>query len=146
MPAMRFILLVLCLQLVETQVVVAVSPGSKIGEVAARSGLSVKTIRFYCDEGLIRPIARTAGRYRLFDSSVELELALIRSLRGMDISLAEVKQFLEARRLGLCSCDSLKAKINSKMSEIQQKIQNLHLLEAEMTTILNNWQPCGGAK
>jgi hypothetical protein len=38
---------------VETQVVVAVSPGSKIGEVAARSGLSVKTIRFYCDEGLI---------------------------------------------------------------------------------------------
>ena len=146
MPAMRFILLVLCLQLVETQVVVAVSPGSKIGEVAARSGLSVKTIRFYCDEGLIRPIARTAGRYRLFDSCVDVELALIRSLRGMDIPLAEVKQFLEARRLGLCSCDSLKAKINSKMSEIQQKIQNLHLLEAEMTTILNNWQPCGGAK
>jgi DNA-binding transcriptional MerR regulator len=93
-----------------------------------------------------RPIARTAGRYRLFDSSVDVELALIRSLRGMDIPLAEVKQFLEARRLGLPSCDSLKAKINSKMSEIQQKIQNLHLLEAEMTTILNNWQPCGGAK
>jgi hypothetical protein len=39
-----------------------------------------------------------------------------------------------------------KSKINSKMSEIQQKIQNLHLLEAEMTTILNNCQPCRGAK
>ena len=85
MPAMGFIHLILGLQLVETQVVVAVSPGSKIGEVAARSGLSVKTIRFYCDEGLISPIARTAGRYHLFDSCVDVELALIRSLGGMDI-------------------------------------------------------------
>lgn len=85
MPAMGFIHLVLGLQLVETQVVVAVFPGSKIGEVAARSGLSVKTIRFYCDEGLISPIARTAGRYHLFDSCVDVELALIRSLGGMDI-------------------------------------------------------------
>lgn len=33
----------------------------KIGEVAARSGLSVKTIRFYCDEGLIHPIERSDG-------------------------------------------------------------------------------------
>lgn len=86
MPAMGFIHLILGLQLVETQVVVAVSsPSSKIGEVAARSGLSAKTIRFYCDEGLISPIARTAGRYHLFDSCVDVELALIRSLGGMDI-------------------------------------------------------------
>ncbi|NBO29848.1 MAG: MerR family DNA-binding transcriptional regulator [Synechococcaceae bacterium WB6_1A_059] len=38
----------------------------KIGEVAGRSGLTVKTIRFYCDEGLIHPISRSEGGYRLF--------------------------------------------------------------------------------
>ena len=59
-------------------------PGAlKIGEVAARSGLTVKTIRYYCDEGLIHPIGRTEGRYRLFDDSIEQELALIRNLKAM---------------------------------------------------------------
>ena len=33
----------------------------KIGEVAGRSGLTVKTIRFYCDEGVIQPISRSEG-------------------------------------------------------------------------------------
>ena len=47
------------LPLEESQVVVAAP--LKIGEVAQRSGLTVKTIRFYCDEGLIHPISRSEG-------------------------------------------------------------------------------------
>jgi len=45
---------------VESQVVPAPpsSPPLKIGEVARRSGLTVKTIRFYCDEGLIQPVCQ----------------------------------------------------------------------------------------
>ena len=42
----------------------------KIGAVASRSGLSVKTIRFYCDQGLIRPSGRSEGGYRLFGAEV----------------------------------------------------------------------------
>ena len=44
----------------ESQVLVAAP--LRIGEVATRSGLTVKTIRFYCDEGLIHPISRSPGR------------------------------------------------------------------------------------
>jgi hypothetical protein len=54
----------------------------KIGAVAARSGVSVKTIRFYCDQGLLQPSGRSEGRYRLFDESVDSDLALIRTLRA----------------------------------------------------------------
>ena len=59
----------------------------KIGEVAGRSGLTVKTIRFYCDEGLIHPISRSEGGYRLFGEEVFAELALIRTLKAMDSPL-----------------------------------------------------------
>ena len=38
-------------------------------ELAARSGVSVKTIRFYCDQGLLQPSGRSEGRYRIFDKS-----------------------------------------------------------------------------
>lgn len=47
----------------------------KIGEVAQRSGLPVKTIRFYWDEELIHPISRSEGSYRLFGDEVFAELA-----------------------------------------------------------------------
>ncbi len=42
----------------------------KIGEVARRSGLPIKTIRFYSEEGLIHPIGRSEGGYRLFSEEV----------------------------------------------------------------------------
>jgi len=119
--------------------------GLKIGEVAERSGLPVKTIRYYSDEGLIRPIGRSEGRYRLFSSSVFEELALIRSLKAMEIPLAEVGQILEVRRTGTCSCSALKGTIRSKREEIQRRIQELEGLQRELSQLLDSWQECGRA-
>lgn len=89
----------------ESQVVVAVP--LKIGEVAGRSGLTVKTIRFYCDEGVIQPISRSEGGYRLFGEEVFAELTLIRTLKAMDIPLQDVTRILESRRSGICTRSSM---------------------------------------
>ena len=131
---------------VESQVVLAppVKPPLKIGEVANRSGLSVKTIRFYCDEGLIQPISRSDGGYRLFDDGVFSELALIRTLRAMEIPLPDVRQILEARRSGVCTCSDLKARIRSKAGEIGEKITAMQNLQSELFALLNSWEACGG--
>jgi DNA-binding transcriptional MerR regulator len=116
----------------------------KIGAVAERSGVSVKTIRFYCDQGLLQPVARSDGRYRLFDDSVFAELALIRGLRAMDLPLATVGTVLGARRSGICTCNDLQATIRGKLTEIQQRVHELQSLEAELNTMLNTWERCGG--
>jgi len=116
----------------------------RIGEVARRSGLTVKTIRFYCDEGLIQPISRSDGGYRLFDEGVFSELALIRTLRAMEMPLPVVRQILEARHSGVCTCSDLKARIRGKAGEIGQKIEALQGLQAELFTMLDSWEACGG--
>ncbi|NDC34807.1 MAG: MerR family transcriptional regulator [Synechococcaceae bacterium WB9_2_112] len=118
----------------------------KIGEVAQRSGLSVKTIRFYCDEGLIQPICRSEGGYRLFGEAVLAELALTRTLKAMDIPLQDVRRILESRRLGVCTCDSLQATIRSKAGEIEHKIDALRHLHKELNGLLSSWEDCGGRK
>lgn len=118
----------------------------RIGEVARRSGLTVKTIRFYCDEGLIQPICRSEGGYRLFGDEVFAELALIRTLKAMDIPLQDVTRILESRRSGLCTCESLKATIRSKAGEIEQKIDALHNLHQELHGLLGSWEDCGRYK
>ena len=116
----------------------------KIGEVASRSGLTVKTIRFYCDQGLIRPSGRSEGGYRLFGAEVFTELALIRTLKGMEIALQDVQGILESRRSGLCTCTALQSRIRAKAGEIGQKIEALHSLQSELLTMLEGWENCGG--
>ena len=116
----------------------------KIGAVAARTGISVKTIRFYCDQGLLQPSGRSEGRYRLFDGSVDGDLALIRTLRGLDIPLPTITAVLRARRSGVCTCNNLQATIRDKAGEIQQRIANLQSLHAELNGLLSSWQGCGG--
>jgi len=125
---------------------VVVAAPLKIGEVAQRSGLTVKTIRFYCDEGLIHPISRSEGGYRLFGDEVFAELALIRTLKGMEIPLQDVRQVLESRRSGVCTCASLQDTIRSKAGEIEQKIAALRDLHSELEDLLSRWQDCGGSK
>jgi len=129
---------------VPQQVELPVQELEKIGAVAERSGVSVKTIRFYCDQGLLQPSARSEGRYRLFAESVYGELALIRTLRGLDIPLPTITAVLEARRSGVCTCDNLQATIRGKAGEIQQRIADLQSLHAELNGLLGSWQRCGG--
>jgi len=116
----------------------------KIGEVARRSGLSVKTIRFYCDEGLIQPISRSDGGYRLFDDAVFAELTLIRTLRAMEIPLQDGRRILESRRSGVCTCTALQERIRNKTGEIGEKIMALQNLQAELIAMLDHWEACGG--
>lgn len=130
----------------ESQVVSApaLSPPLKIGAVARRSGVSVKTIRFYCDEGLIQPVGRSDGGYRLFNEEVLVDLSLIRTLRAMEIPLQDVGQILTSRRSGVCTCGALQARIRVKAGEIGEKIVALQSLQAELFAMLDSWEACGG--
>ena len=118
----------------------------RIGEVARRTGLPVKTIRYYCDEGLLQPRARSESGYRLFDEENLAELTIIRSLRAMDVSIPELARILEVRRAGVCNCSLLKGSIADKMSSIDQRISELRTMKDELARLLGSWQDCGGLK
>ena len=122
------------------------APALRIGQVAQAAGLSVKTVRFYCDEALIHPIGRSDGGYRLFEPAVVGELALIRALRSVDVPLSELRRILAVRRAGQCNCTALKNSIHSRMASIDQRLSELVHMKAELAQLLSSWQDCGGAK
>ena len=122
------------------------APSLRIGEVARRTGLPVKTIRYYCDEGLLQPKDRSAGGYRLFDEENLAELTIIRALRAMDVSIAELARILEVRRKGVCNCSLLKGSISEKMVSIDRRIAELAAMKDELARLLSSWQDCGGLK
>jgi DNA-binding transcriptional MerR regulator len=65
-----------------------------IGVLARRTGLPVKTIRFYSDEGLLPPTDRTHSGYRLYDIRSLARLELIKTLRELGLGLDEVSRVL----------------------------------------------------
>ncbi len=69
-----------------------------IGDVAARLGVGVRTVRFWTDEGLVDPPRRSAGGYRLYDAAAVARLDLVRTLRELGLGLEAVRELLAARR------------------------------------------------
>ena len=68
----------------------------RIQEVAAETGLTPRTIRYYEEVGLLAPAARSEGAYRLYDGEDLERLRFIRGLRDdAGFSLAEIGQLLE---------------------------------------------------
>ena len=65
-----------------------------IGELARRSGLPVRTIRFWSDAGVLPPAERTEGGRRLYDAACVARLELIVTLRELGLGLPEVRRAL----------------------------------------------------
>jgi len=66
-----------------------------IGELARQTGLAVKTIRFWSDQGLAPPADRTRAGYRLYGPEALARLGLVRTLRDLGVDLATIQKVLE---------------------------------------------------
>lgn len=66
----------------------------QIGEVAAQTGLSLRTIRYYEEMDLVVPSARTSGGFRLYTDSDVARLQLIKRMKPLDFTLEETRDLL----------------------------------------------------
>ena len=66
-----------------------------IGALARRTGVTVKTIRFYSDTGIVPSTDRSPAGYRLYDITALARLDLVRTLRDLGLELAVIRQVLD---------------------------------------------------
>lgn len=69
----------------------------QIGEVASEVGLSLRTIRYYEEVGLVVPSGRTQGGFRLYTDSDIDRLRLIKQMKPLDFTLDEMRDLLSLR-------------------------------------------------
>ena len=113
----------------------------KIGELAHLSGLSVKTIRYYEDIGLLAPtVERSSSGYRLFQSQVLNRLAFIKRAQSLGLSLQEIKPLLALHDRGELPCPEVKEQLQKKISAIAAEMEVLKTQQAELQSILKVWQ------
>ena len=99
-----------------------------IGQLARRTGVPARTVRFWSDAGLIPPAGRSAGGYRLYDSEAAARLDLIRTLRELGLGLDVVAAVLSrASTLGEVAA--------THVSALDAQIRALRLRRAVLSTV-----------
>jgi len=91
-----------------------------IGELSRRTGVPVKTLRFWSDEGLLPPATRTSSGYRLYAEDATVRLDLVRTLRDAGLGLEAIKKVL---RKDLSLADALRlqlAAVEAHASSLQR--------------------------
>ncbi|MET8540054.1 MerR family transcriptional regulator [Kitasatospora sp. NPDC004799] len=66
-----------------------------IGELARRTGLTVKTVRFYSDQGIVSPADRNPAGHRRYGTDAVARLELVRTLRELGLGLPEIRRVVE---------------------------------------------------
>src|SRR3954447_23236167 len=110
----------------------------KIGEVAARAGVSVDTVRYYEQRGILPPPVRLPSGYRTYAPSSIDRIVLARRLRAVDMSIEEIAAALAAHDRGR-ACSSEVWRLEAVRARIETQIAQLSQLRVLLTSEIN---PC----
>nr|WP_216900327.1 heavy metal-responsive transcriptional regulator [Synechococcus sp. CCY 9618] len=112
----------------------------KIGELARRSGLPVKTLRYYEDLGLLPVVSRSTGGYRLFGEESLGRLDFIRRLKSLGLSLEHIQDCLAVHDAGQLPCDDIQRQLQRQIDLVDERLRELRLFRRELQSLLQNWQ------
>jgi DNA-binding transcriptional MerR regulator len=118
------------------------------GEMARRSSNTLRTVRFYEEEGILRPVRRTDGGHRLFDRRELERLMLVSDMRAAGLSLDEIKQLLEIKQRAPSGGDAARQAtevLTRRIAELREKLAVLQRLQedlAETTAVIAGCMEC----
>lgn len=93
----------------------------RIGEVAARSGVSVDTVRYYERRKLLPRATRTEGGFRLFTPEAVARVQFIRQAQDLGFSLDEISELLTTG--GAAECRQVRDLLRAKLTELDERMR-----------------------
>lgn len=100
----------------------------KIGQLAARSGLTARNLRFYADAGVFGELPRSAKGYRLFPQEAVQWVRVLKASQAAGFSLDEVQELLRALRQDSAPCAHVREALGGKLSALEAKLSEIQLL------------------
>ena len=102
-----------------------------IGQLARRTGVPARTIRFWSDAGLVPPSARSGSGYRLYDADAAARLDLVRTLRELGLGLDVIEAVLSRAR-------TVAEVAAAHVAVLDAQIRTLRLRRAVLSTVARN--------
>ncbi|GAB3043400.1 hypoxia response transcriptional regulator [Parafrigoribacterium mesophilum] len=102
----------------------------RIGEAAAATGMTAKTLRFYEDRGLLPPARRAANGYRDYGDETVGRLDFIHRGRNAGLTLAQIGGILRVRDAGDAPCIHVRDLLAGQLTDLDRQISELVALRA----------------
>jgi len=115
----------------------------RIPELARRSGLPVRTVRYYADQRMIAAARTTESGYRVFDDRSLRQLRFIRRLQRLGLPLADIAALLrDADRLSCGqSSKALLSRLRRQLDAVESQINELQSVRHELTALVTPETP-----
>jgi DNA-binding transcriptional MerR regulator len=111
-----------------------------IAEVAALSGLSAHTLRYYERIGLLDPVARVYGGQRRYDAHDLAWLAFLQRLRATGMPIRDMQRFAELRRRGDSTVAERRELLEAHRDEVLERIGELQRDLTAVTEKITHYQ------
>lgn len=111
----------------------------QIGELAAAADVPVSTIRYYERIGLLEPAARSAARYRLYDSRAVDEVRFIRRAQALGFTLPEISGLLALSRRGQAPCAEVLRLGREHLAALDRKLEQLARFRGRLQAAVESW-------
>ena len=117
----------------------------KIGELAKRTGKTVRAVHLYEELGLLNPAVRSKGGFRLYSGKAVTRIEWIQKLQDLGFSLTEIKAFLrdwEESETAPKAMDRIREIFSDKLRETQETIGRLSRLVEDLNETLAYMASC----
>lgn len=117
----------------------------RIGDLAKKAGTTMRTIRYYEQLGLIAPVARTKGGFRLYQEDEVRKLRVIKNLQHLDTPLAQVKEFFDERQHGRIASEvapGIASLLQRQLEEMDGRIAQYQAMQASLRETIEILQCC----
>ena len=97
-----------------------------IGELAARTGMTPDALRYYERLGVMAPVRRTAGGYRVYTGETIERVRFIKQAQLHGLTLAEIRELLQVeKRGGVGRCRRVQRLLQRKLTELDTRLMQL---------------------
>jgi len=106
-----------------------------IGSLAAKSDVTVETVKFYEKEGLLPRPPKPISGFRSYPEDYVSRILFIKRAQELGFKLREVKELLKLKVDKKATCDQVMKRTDEKISEVEAKIKDLRRIKRSLRQI-----------
>lgn len=112
----------------------------QIGKLAALTGISTKTIRYYEGVGVLSPPERGPNGYRTYGPATVDRLRFVKDAQATGLTLEEIASVLELRRQGEATCHHVRGLLEDHLAGLDARIAALRKIRRELAAMVERAQ------